>query len=116
MILFGLLLTACIYFLIYGSYILVISFTVWMAVDAAKQDRFWWTTLVIGLPVIGAAAYYFTEKKHEYAKAIPHHIHESLTEKQHESSPKKKSTRKVKVETKSEVKEDPAQEVVSKQE
>ena len=81
-------------------YILVISFTIWMAIDAGKQDRFWWLTLVLGLPVIGPAVYYFTEKKHEYVKIPPHHIHKSLTEEQHETNHRKKKSRKEKKETK----------------
>ena len=69
-----------------GSYLIVGSFLVWMFVDAAKQDRFWWIVIILGVPVIGAAEYYLTEKKHEYAKAPSHHIHESETESQHETS------------------------------
>lgn len=74
--------------IVYSAYILIIAFTIWMAVDAAKQDRFWWVVLTIGVPVIGPAVYYYTEKKHEYAKVPSHHIHESETEIQHEATPK----------------------------
>lgn len=49
-------------------YALFLSFWTWMMVDAAKKDKFWWLVLVLGLPGIGAAMYYFTEKKHDYAK------------------------------------------------
>lgn len=77
-------------------YIVLISFTLWMAIDAGKQDRFWWLTLVLGLPVIGPAVYYFTEKKHDYAKAPVHHVHTSETEEQHEVAPKKKRSHKKK--------------------
>jgi hypothetical protein len=87
----ALIVTAC--------YILVISFTLWMAIDAGKQDRFWWLTLILGLPVIGPAVYYFTEKKHEYAKVPRHHVHDSETDEQHEATPKKKKSRKKKEET-----------------
>lgn len=85
-----------------GCYIIAISFTIWMMIDAGKQDRFWWLTLVIGVPVIGPAVYYFTEKKHDYKKVETHHIHESETEEQHERAPKKKSSRKIKKENVSE--------------
>jgi Ca2+/Na+ antiporter len=70
----------------YGAFTIVFSFTIWMAVDAAKQDRFWWVVMIFGVPFVGSAVYYFTEKKHEYAKAESHHIHESETESQHEVS------------------------------
>lgn len=75
--------------IVLGAYIIVGSFFIWMIVDAAKQDRFWWIVIILGVPVVGAAAYYLTEKKHEYAKAPVHHIHESETESQHETTPKK---------------------------
>lgn len=71
---------------VYSAYILVISFTLWMATDAAKQDRFWWVVLIIGVPIIGGAVYFFTEKKHIYAVAPSHHVHQSETETQHEHS------------------------------
>jgi hypothetical protein len=80
----------------------MIAFTVWMIIDAGKQDRFWWLTLIIGVPVIGAAAYYFTEKKHEYRSAPLHYVHISETEQQHEKAPKKKAVRKAKKEVSSE--------------
>lgn len=70
----------------YSAFIIIFSFSAWMCVDAAKQDRFWWIVIILGVPVIGPAVYYFTEKKHEYAKAPSHHVHESETEAQHETS------------------------------
>lgn len=48
--------------------ILGISFILWMAVDAAKADKYWWIVLIVGIPLIGGIIYYFVEKKHEYAK------------------------------------------------
>ncbi len=72
---------------IYGAYLFFFSFTLWMMVDAAKQDRFWWVVVILGVPFIGSITYYLTEKKHEYAKAPSHHIHVSETEAQHERSP-----------------------------
>ena len=78
--LFGLFMLMVSTLIIYMAYLLVIVFTFWMAVDAAKQDRFWWTVVVLGVPVIGSVVYYFTEKKHEYAKTPSHHIHTSETE------------------------------------
>lgn len=73
--------------IVYTAYILIISFTLWMAIDAAKQDRFWWVVIVVGVPIVGGSVYYLTEKKHEYAKAESHHIHESQTEREHEVTP-----------------------------
>ncbi len=84
---------------VYGAYIFVIAFTLWMAIDAGKQDRFWWLVLIIGIPFVGSSVYFFTEKKHEYAKAEPHHVHESETEAQHEMTPKKRRPRKQAVES-----------------
>lgn len=89
MAIFGLILGALMTVVVYCAYILIISFTLWMAIDAGKQDRFWWLTLIIGIPVIGSAAYFFTEKKHVYAEAPSHHIHTSQTEIEHENSHKK---------------------------
>ena len=109
--------TAVFTLIVYGAYMLIISFTVWMAVDAAKQDRFWWVLLTLAIPFIGPLVYYYTEKKHEYGKIEPHHVHPSQTEDQHEHAPKKKSHKgkasvaKVDaVETKEETKEAPSEE------
>ncbi|MEN9881559.1 MAG: hypothetical protein RLZZ308_742 [Candidatus Parcubacteria bacterium] len=85
---FGMLFAFTLTILTYTAYIVIISFTLWMAVDAAKQDRFWWVALVVGVPLVGPALYFFTEKKHEYKKAPSHHVHTSQTEEQHEQSPK----------------------------
>lgn len=97
MMLFGIIFGLIATLFVAASYILVIAFTVWMIIDAGKQDRFWWLTLIIGVPIIGPGAYYFTEKKHEYARVPPHHLHNSETEEQHEVAPKKKGVRKPKV-------------------
>lgn len=100
MIVFNLLFGVLITFIVAACYIIMIAFTVWMLIDAGKQDRFWWLALIIGVPVIGAAVYYFTEKKHEYRQAPVHYVHASETEQQHEKVPKKKVSRKVKKEEK----------------
>lgn len=97
MILFGIIFGVLITLIIASCYIVAISFTVWMAIDAGKQDRFWWLVIIIGVPIIGPGAYYFTEKKHEYAKVSPHHIHNSETEEQHEKAPRRKIFRRPKV-------------------
>lgn len=89
MLIFGLIIGAVMTLIVYVSYIIIIAYTVWMAVDAAKQDRFWWVVIIFGVPIIGSVAYYFTEKKHVYAVAPTHHIHESETEIEHETSHKK---------------------------
>lgn len=99
MMLFGIIVSLLITLVVALCYILVISFTIWMIVDAGKQDRFWWLVCIIGLPIIGPSAYYFTEKKHEYAKIPPHHIHGSETEEQHEKAPKKRAPRKPKLQS-----------------
>lgn len=83
--------------IVYSAYILLIAFTLWMAVDAGKQDRFWWVVLIIGVPVVGSAVYFYTEKKHEYAKVESHHVHTSETEEQHEQAPKKHAHHKKEV-------------------
>ncbi len=80
---------------VYIAYMFVIAFTFWMAVDAGKQDRFWWVLIVLGIPLIGPAVYFFTEKKHEYAKIPSHHIHNSPTEMQHEASHQKHEKQEV---------------------
>jgi hypothetical protein len=53
-------------------YIIALSFMLWMAVDAGKHDRFWWIVLIIALPLVGAVAYFVTEKKHLYKKVTKH--------------------------------------------
>ena len=102
-------------FVVVACYLVTVSFTIWMMIDAGKQDRFWWLTLIIGIPVIGAAVYYFSEKKHEYIKVSPHRLHTSETEEQHEVSPKKKhhkKTKKESVEASEVVKQEEIQETV----
>ena len=89
MITFAVILEVVMTLIVYGAYIMFFAFTLWMVVDAGKQDRFWWMVLIIGIPFIGSGVYFFTEKKHEYAKAEPHHVHDSETEQQHESAPHK---------------------------
>jgi ABC-type nickel/cobalt efflux system permease component RcnA len=86
MILIATITSALMTLITYGAFIIVLSFMTWMAVDAGKQDRFWWVVMILGVPFIGGAVYYFTEKKHEYAKAESHHVHDSETESQHEVS------------------------------
>jgi hypothetical protein len=49
-------------------FLLILSFMVWMAVDAAKGDKYWWIVLILGLPLIGGVVYFFVEKKHDYSK------------------------------------------------
>ena len=93
MLTFDLIFGALMTLIVYTAYILVISFVLWMTVDAAKQDRYWWVILIIGVPLVGAAVYYFTEKKHVYAEAPSHHIHTSETEEQHEVAHKKHVSR-----------------------
>lgn len=58
---FGFLMFAMIY---WAAIILLISFTLWMAVDAAKHDRFWWIVGVVTFPFLGALVYYY-KKKHK---------------------------------------------------
>ena len=49
-------------------YVLAVSLIIWMIVDAAKNNKYWWIVLIIGIPVIGAIIYYFVEKKGDYLK------------------------------------------------
>lgn len=83
----GLIIKSIITFLLYGGYILLITFILWMAIDASKQDRYWWAVIIIGVPIIGAILYYVTEKKHTYEKVPSRHVHTSETEVQHEKTP-----------------------------
>lgn len=48
--------------------VLALSFILWMAVDAAKGDKYLWVVLILGLPVIGALIYFFVEKEGDYMK------------------------------------------------
>jgi uncharacterized membrane protein len=57
-------------------YIIALSFMVWMMVDAAKHDKFWWLVLNIGLPFAGSVIYYFMEKRHAYTKIEKTETHE----------------------------------------
>lgn len=49
-------------------YVVAAAFILWMLVDAAKQDNFWWLVIILGIPIIGAIMYYFLEKKRDYLK------------------------------------------------
>lgn len=55
-------------FLTYTLYIMALSFILWMAVDAGKNDKFWWIVIIVGVPGIGALVYFFVEKKGDYMK------------------------------------------------
>lgn len=90
MILLGLLFAMLISVFMYALYILAIAFTLWMVVDAGKQDRFWWLLLIVGVPIIGPGVYYFVQKKHEYKRASHMHVERSETEEQHEKAPEGK--------------------------
>ena len=94
MIFFHIIIGLLVTFVVAACYMIMIAFTVWMMIDAGKQDRFWWVVLIIGIPFVGSAVYFFTEKKHEYAKAESHHIHDGETESQHETTPKKLAHKK----------------------
>lgn len=63
-VLFG----AILMFLLYTMYVIVASFIMWMAIDAGKKDNFLWLVFILGIPVVGAIAYYFVEKKRDYIK------------------------------------------------
>ena len=94
----GMIVNAITLMVVYSAYIVLFSFIFWMIVDAAKQDRFWWVVIILGLPVVGSVVYFYTEKKHEYAKIASRHIHSGETEEQHEVTPKKLARKKKKVE------------------
>lgn len=76
----GIFLGVIVFALLMVLFVFVSSFVVWMTVDAAKQDKFWWLVLIVGIPFIGAVVYFFVEKEGEYAK-IPE-IHEEKKETQ----------------------------------
>lgn len=54
--------------IINALFLLGISFMLWMAVDAARGDKFWWIVLILGLPFAGSFIYFFVEKKRDYLK------------------------------------------------
>ena len=60
--------SAILFALLICVYVFAACFIFWMAVDAARQDKFWWLVLVIAVPLVGSIVYYFTEKKHDYMK------------------------------------------------
>lgn len=70
---FAIIIGALVFVSLMFLYVLAAAFVIWMSVDAAKQDKFWWLVLVIGLPLIGAIVYYFVEKKGDYMKTTPVH-------------------------------------------
>jgi hypothetical protein len=90
MFFFGMMFALFVSVITYALYVLVFSFTTWMAVDAGKQDRFLWVLIILGLPVVGPVIYFFVEKKHEYKRAPVHRVHKSETEEQHEKAPETK--------------------------
>ena len=55
-------------------FVFVVSFIFWMAIDAAKQDKFWWLMVIVGVPFVGSVVYYFVEHEHDYAKLPKSHI------------------------------------------
>lgn len=87
MMLIGIVFAFLLSVFVYALYMFAIAFTLWMAVDAGKQDRFWWLLLVVSVPVIGPLVYFFVQKKHEYKRAPVAHVHKSETEEQHEKAP-----------------------------
>lgn len=52
----------------YVAYVFGVSLMIWMLVDAAKTDKYWWIALMVALPVVGSLVYFFVEKEHDYAK------------------------------------------------
>ena len=49
-------------------FLLMLFFMLWMAVDAAKGDKYWWIVLILGVPLVGSIVYYFVEKKRDYSR------------------------------------------------
>lgn len=68
-------------------YIIALAFMFWMAVDAAKHDRFWWIVMIIALPLVGAVIYFAVERKHWYKKKEkgPHPLPEHHKDGAHDS-------------------------------
>jgi peptidoglycan/LPS O-acetylase OafA/YrhL len=72
----GFLSWAIISFTLYACYVAIFSFTFWMAIDAGKADRFLWIVIIVGVPIIGPATYFFVEKKREYKRITKMTTHE----------------------------------------
>lgn len=81
---FAFLLDTLLRFVVYGFYIVAASFVIWMAVDAAKQDKFFWLVIIVGIPVLGSIVYYYVEKKKDYMTTSGHlgHVHRRRKEDQ----------------------------------
>lgn len=64
---------------VWVCYTTVFTFIIWMAIDAGKQDKFFWMIIIIGIPLIGSIVYYFVEKKKDYMTTSGHwgHVHKS---------------------------------------
>lgn len=54
--------------LTYFVYVIGLSLMIWMIVDAAKSDKYWWVAIMVALPLIGSLIYFFVEKEHDYEK------------------------------------------------
>ena len=64
--------------LIYIVQTLVLSFILWMAVDAAVRNKYLWIVLILGLPLVGSLIYLFIEKKEAYYKIICKHCRDGV--------------------------------------
>jgi hypothetical protein len=72
----GMVFSLLIVVLILFVYVSIISFMIWMVVDAAKNDKILWVLIIVGLPVVGSIIYYFTEKKEDWPFSPHHKKHE----------------------------------------
>ncbi len=72
---FGVFLDIILQMSVFLFYVVAFSFIFWMAVDAAKQDKFFWLIIIIGVPILGSIVYYFVEKKKDYVHQSGHFGH-----------------------------------------
>ena len=53
-----------------ATYVFSLFFIVWMMIDALTHKKILWFIGILLFPLVGAIVYFFTEKKHDYAKII----------------------------------------------
>ena len=53
-----------------ATYVFSLGFIVWMMIDSLMNKKILWFIGIVIFPLVGAIVYYFTEKKHDYAKIV----------------------------------------------
>lgn len=51
-----------------ATYVFTLGFIILMMIDSLKNGKILWFVGIVLFPLVGAVVYYFTEKKHDYAK------------------------------------------------